>query len=247
MSGASPGPPTGGLAGAIPRGSWLPTLPDGSPTGPRPAALHDRYVALYQKFGEAWRVTDATSLFDYAPGTSTATFTLKTWPMENPPCVLPQTTPVKPLSLAAARRACQRVTDKNRHANCVFDVRVTGERGFAKTYLASERILNGSTAVLVQDDRDPTKFGQVVAFEATVVRRARGVRGVPTGTVQLMVDGEKAGAPVALDARGRALWRTQELKPGRHKVAASYTPKPGSGFLPSTSPEELHAVVGGQD
>ena len=38
-----------------------------------PANLHDRYVTLYDKFGAAWRVTNSNSLFDYAPGTSTAT------------------------------------------------------------------------------------------------------------------------------------------------------------------------------
>jgi hypothetical protein len=80
-------------------------------------------------------VTAGSSLFDYAPGTSTDTFTLKSWPLENPPCVLPQTTPVKPVSLAAARRACEGVIDRRPRAHCVFDVQVTGERGFAKTYL----------------------------------------------------------------------------------------------------------------
>jgi lysyl endopeptidase len=242
VSGATPGPPTGGLAGAIPRGSWLPALPDGSSMGPRPAALHDRYVDLYQKFGEAWRVTSAASLFDYAPGTSTDTFTLKTWPLENPPCVLPQTTPVKPLTLAAAQQACRRVADPNTRANCVFDVRVTGEPGFAETYLAGQRVLSGSTMVTVRDDRDPTKYGEPVAFIATVVRRTPKQKGVPTGTVQFTVNGEKAGEPVRLDARGRAAWRTTGLKPGAHKVAARYAPTAGSAFLPSTSSDELHVV-----
>jgi hypothetical protein len=68
VSGASQAMGTGGIAGAIPAGSWLPTLPDGSSMGPKPAGLHDRYVDLYQKFGEAWRVNGESSLFDYAPG-----------------------------------------------------------------------------------------------------------------------------------------------------------------------------------
>lgn len=243
ISGASPSVGgTGGLGGAIAPGSWLPALPDGSSMGPMPGALHDRYVDLYQKFGEAWRVTNATSLFDYAPGTSTATFTLKSWPLENPPCVLPQVTPVKPLSLAAARQACAGIRDKQTRANCVFDVRVTGERGFARTYLLSERIARGSTTTTVRDDRDPTKPGEGVVFTATVARRARGVDRVPTGTVQFTVDGERAGAPVALDARGRAVWKTAGLRPGTHKIAARYKPGAGSGFLPSASSAELHVV-----
>ncbi|HET9765747.1 MAG TPA: Ig-like domain repeat protein [Thermoanaerobaculia bacterium] len=243
ISGASPGPPTGGLVGAIPRGSWLPALPDGSSMGPRPAALHDRYVDLYQKFGQAWRVTDSTSLFDYAPGTSTDTFTLETWPMESPPCVLPQTTPVKPLSLAAAERACRRIADRNTRANCVFDVRVTGEPGFAKTYLAGAGVLSGSTTTTVRDDREATKYGEPVTFIATVARRTPRLTGSPTGAVQFTVDGQKTGEPVRLDARGRAVWTTTSLKPGTHKVAAIYIPTSKSVFLPSNSPDEPHLVT----
>jgi Big-like domain-containing protein len=192
-------------------------------------------------------VTGATSLFDYAPGTSTDTFTIKTWPPENPPCVLPQTTPVKPLSLEIAQQVCRGVLDRQTRANCVFDVQVTGERGFAKTYLLSQKVANGATTVTVRDDRDPTKYGELVVFTATVARRARGVKGYPIGSVQFTVDGEKAGPPVALDARGLALWRTKNLKPGKHNVAARYVPAAGSAFLPSTSADQPHVVLGGQD
>jgi hypothetical protein len=207
-----------------------------------PAALHDRYVALYQKFGEAWRVTDDTSLFDYAPGTTTATFTLGSWPTEVPPCVLPQVTPVKPLSLSAARQACQRVLDRRTRARCVFDVRVTGEREFAQTYLRGQKVRGGATNLSLRDDQDPTKPGEPVTFTAIATRRATGVKGVPKGSVRFSVDGEPAGAPVPLDARGRAVFRTTTLAPGTRKVAATYIPGAGSGFLSSSSPEELHVV-----
>lgn len=59
---------TEGIMGEIPEGSWLPRLPDGTSLGPRPESLHDRYRYVYEKFGNAWRVNDDTSLFDYAPG-----------------------------------------------------------------------------------------------------------------------------------------------------------------------------------
>jgi Bacterial Ig-like domain (group 3) len=210
--------------------------------GPMPGALHDRYVDLYQKFGESWRVTGATSLFDYAPGTSTATFTLKTWPLENPPCVLPQVTPVKPLSLAAAQQACRGIRDKQKNANCVFDVRVTGERGFARTYLLNQRVATGATNIIVRDDRDPTRYGAPAAFTAVVARRAAGIKGVPKGSVQFSVDGQRAGEPVRLDPRGRAQWKATGLEPGTHKVTAAFIPARGSGLLSSTSSEELHVV-----
>lgn len=141
-AGAEPGDPpaVGGIGGPIAKRSWLPVLPDGTSMGPMPAALHDRYVGLYEKFGEAWRVTDATSLFDYEPGTTTDTFTLKTWPREQPPCDLPGVTSVGPTSLAIAQQACATVQDHQTRADCEFDVRVTGETGFANTYVLTENL-----------------------------------------------------------------------------------------------------------
>jgi hypothetical protein len=112
--------------------NWLPSLPDGSSIGPMPSSLHDRFVALYQKFTDAWRVTAATSLFDYAPGTSTDTFTLKTWPPEQPPCSLPGKIAVDPLPLPIAKQLCRSVITEN--DNCVYDVAVTGNAGFATSY-----------------------------------------------------------------------------------------------------------------
>ncbi|HEV2199730.1 MAG TPA: hypothetical protein VGR73_07905, partial [Bryobacteraceae bacterium] len=47
-----------GIAGAIANGSWLPALPSGGSMGPMPATLPARYNALYNKFANAWRVTD---------------------------------------------------------------------------------------------------------------------------------------------------------------------------------------------
>jgi lysyl endopeptidase len=135
---ALPARPAAGIAGAFmpdtlsASASWLPALPDGTSMGPMPTSLHDRFVALYQKFTDAWRVTSADSLFDYAPGTSTDTFTMHTWPPEHPPCSIPGKIPVEPLSEAVAKQVCQSVTAEN--ASCVFDVRVTGNAGFATTY-----------------------------------------------------------------------------------------------------------------
>lgn len=133
-----------GIAGSFAQSShefrteWLPALPDGSSIGPMPASLHDRFVALYQTFTDAWRVTSANSLFDYAPGTSTDMFTMKTWPPEHPPCLLPGKVPVAPLPEAVAKQVCQSVTVDNAH--CVFDVTVTGNAGFATTYLIRQSL-----------------------------------------------------------------------------------------------------------
>jgi hypothetical protein len=109
-----------------------------------PAMMMDRYAALYEKFANAWRVTNTTSLFDYAPGTSTDTFTVKSWPGFPPRCVAPNSNPTQPLSREYAEALCREVKDKNTQKACVFDVMITGERGFANTYIMAERVRAGA-------------------------------------------------------------------------------------------------------
>ncbi len=144
IGGADPdgknGPYAGGIAAALAPGSWLPALPDGTSMGPMPPALHDRYISLYQKFANSWRVTNASSLFDYSPGTSTDTFTIKSWPVERGACIAPNSPPVQQLSREAAESACAEIKDKNTQRSCVFDVMNTGERGFAQAYILSEHV-----------------------------------------------------------------------------------------------------------
>jgi hypothetical protein len=130
-----------GIAGTVPKGSWLPALPTGASVGPMPATLPERYETLYNTFGNAWRVTGKNTLFDYAPGASTATFTNTKWPVENAKtCTIPNQPVVKPVSAAVAEEACKSVSDDKLHAGCLFDVQATGDTGFADTYEASERV-----------------------------------------------------------------------------------------------------------
>jgi Subtilase family/Bacterial Ig-like domain (group 3)/Peptidase inhibitor I9 len=242
--GVSRTPAEEGIMGAIAAGSWLPALPNGASLGPKPVSLHQRYMDLHQTFANAWRITDKTSLFDYAPGTSTATFTLLSWPNENLPCVIPQTPPVKPLNPKIAQRLCREVTGKNMNADCVFDVTVTGEVGFAKAYLLAQRLRAGSTTTIVSDDNNPTRVEESVTFTATVERNAPGSRGAPAGIVQFTLDGERVGQPVKLDSDGRAMWKTSTLKIGNHQVSASYMPYDRSVFLSSTGLDKQHTVRG---
>jgi subtilisin family serine protease len=226
-------PATMGIMGAIPAGSWLPALPSGTSVGPMPASLSQRYIDLNQTFANAWRVTPATSLFDYAPGTSTATFTLSSWPPSAPPCTLPGVGPANPATLAVAEEACASV-EGDLKADCVFDVRVTGETGFATTYLATQRLRNGATTTMLQDLRDPTTLAGSPAFSVTVAPMKAG-GGTPAGVVRLFIDGTETGNPIPLDTSGRASWPTVFALPGTHVLSAAYTPDPGSAFLESRS------------
>jgi hypothetical protein len=233
-----------GTMGAIaPRKNrWLPALPDGTSLGPRPFDLSDRYDVLYNTFAEAWRVNDSTSLFDYAPGTSTSDFTLSGWPRDNPPCLVPDQTPAMPLDPSEAQTACAAITDDNRRANCVFDVQLTGELGFAETYLLTQQLEAGATTTTVNDNVDQSRREESVTFGAKVVRTASRDGDTPTGTVQFVLDGDKVGSPVALDRSGRATWVTSDLATGDHQIAASYAPTKGSVFLASSSLNEKHRV-----
>jgi hypothetical protein len=120
--------------------SWLPALPDGTSLGSKPQALDQRYQDFYGKFADAWRVTDATSLFDYAPGTNTATFTISDWPRFNPKsCDIQGQPSAQPTTQQAAEQACSGVTNPAQKADCIFDVMVTGETGFAQSYERMQR------------------------------------------------------------------------------------------------------------
>jgi hypothetical protein len=235
-------PPVGGIAGPIPEGSWIPALPNGASLGAMPGSIPQRYETLYRKFADAWRVTDKDSLFDYAPGTSTETFTRKDWPLQRGPCVVPNTRPVEPATEAFAQAACRRVSGTTRHSDCVFDVRATGFPGFAKTYLVTQRILADSTTTSLTADTDPSQAGETVAFTASVASNSTTVTGVPSGSVQFMVDGANAGMPVAVDARGRATFETSRLKVGTHHITASFVPASASLYLPSTSAPKTQIV-----
>ena len=242
-----------GIMGSIPENTWLPTLPNGATVGPMPDSPHDRYVVLYKTFADAWRLTDETSLFVYEKGTSTETFTDRDWPAEQPPSVLkPQfkipgfPTPVN-IPVAEAEQICQGVTMAGLHANCVFDVGTTGDKGYAKAYLLQQDLILHGSSVQIAGDKESTRPGESLVVTATVLPMTNG-RPTPTGSVTFMVDGVAAGPPVTLDAKGRAQHTLNGLDAGEHKIRASYTSGGGAdSYHPSTSPNLLHTVEKGPD
>ena len=126
---------TQGTMGRIAPGSWLPAMPDGSSLGPKPDSENQRYQDLYKKFADGWRVSDATSLFDYAQGQNTATFKLDEWPRNHPKsCAIEGQTSVQGTTADAAAQACSGVTNAAQKADCQFDVAITGNTGFGKSY-----------------------------------------------------------------------------------------------------------------
>lgn len=238
-----------GVMGSIPECTWLPRLPNGATVGPMPESLLERYTALYQTFANAWRVTDDTSLFVYAPGTSTGTFTDGDWPGETPPCVprLPAGDPGAPIpagmSVERARQVCAGVTEDDLHQNCVFDVATTGDETFAEGYLVAQALRLCSTAVQLVADEASAAPGESPGVTATVVPIRSGGP-APAGSVTFLVDDAAAGPPVLLDANGRARFTIPGLGAGTHRIRATYTPAGGERYHASSSPSLVHTGKG---
>jgi hypothetical protein len=257
-----------GVMGIIPKESWLPRLRDGTDVGPMPASLQDRYVTLYKTFADSWRVTDATSLFVYEPGTSTKTFTDTDWPAEKPPCDLkpqfeiPGAGVLEGMPIPQAEAICRGVIDKDFYADCVFDVATTGDETFARGYLVAQEQrlfgtkiqVTGYVPAIIRPDRSvdarrieqPDRLDQWLAVTATVAPLAP-ERPTPTGTVTFFIDGVPMRRPVELDDRGTARVTVGPLKPGEHQIRATYS---GGGRFDShsgTSANLRYAVVSEPD
>ena len=128
-----------GLLGPVAHGGLgVPALPDGTQL-PATTDRHQAYVMLYGQFADAWRVTDATTLFDYDSGKSTASYTIKPYPTETKVLTLAD---LSPAQLAAGQAACSAITDSRLRDQCVFDVGVTGDAGFAGSYAIAQAFMN---------------------------------------------------------------------------------------------------------
>ncbi len=231
-----------GLMGKIPQGSWLPRLRSGATLGPKPDSLNDRYVELYKTFADSWRITDSTSLFTYAPGTSTATFTDKDWPTFNPPCKLkpqfelPGATPQPAIPEAEAKIICKAVTEDDLFENCVLDVAATGEKSFANGYLLEQRIRLSATSVQIiyESARDKIKVCAIVS-----PLHNKGPK--PTGKVTFSVNGVKVGQPVEVDSNGHACITLDRPKED-DKVTAAYDGGDEYGLSSSSSPNLIYTA-----
>ena len=232
-----------GLMGARAAGSWLPRLSDGSVLGAMPANLQDRYVELYERFADSWRVSDKTSLFDYAPETSTQTYTFAGWPKIKPPYIA-RGPVAKPVKSEVAQRACRVIKNKIIRGDCVFDVMVTGNTGFARTYQINQGILAGLTRTRLQADKSSSKDKETLTYTATVEHNTSyrpadlGAVAIPSGRVQFLLDGKLVARSVRLDAHGRASLKLSRAEVNDRQVMARYLPDKGSRFLPSSSPDE---------
>ncbi len=122
----------------------------------------DFFNKLYHQFGDSWRITQAESLFDYAPGQDTSTFTLPDFPIA--PATIDM---LDPDTRAQAEALCKAVgvTTEPGLTNCILDVGVTGDSSYAAG-AAAFAASNGPAANAVQNGvLQGFVFGQIVTGE----------------------------------------------------------------------------------
>ncbi len=83
---------------------------------------------LYKDFGNSWRVSQEESLFDYAPGQTTATFTDTSFPSQ-----YRTLNALSPQQVEQAEATCLEAgVEPDLLEGCIFDVGFTGEASFAQ-------------------------------------------------------------------------------------------------------------------
>ena len=178
-----------GLLGPITPGNLgVPALPDGSQL-PAAPDFATRHATVYGQFADAWRVTDSTTLFDYDPGKSTATYTDRSFPS------LQQDQAVasfSPNAQAAAATACASVTDAELQPECVFDVAATGDDGFALQYSAQQDFYDSGIATPPPNSSP----GMHDATKVTDLANLTGAAVGPDDTVYLSVDDGQGNARI---------------------------------------------------
>ena len=174
-------------------------------------------------FVDSWRVTDKTTLFDYAKEDSTGNYRKDPFPEDKIP-------PMKPENVELARRVCETLQDRKIRADCEFDVGTTGDEIFVKSAKVSQDVQLGGTKTSL----GANSKGDSLVLTATVARLARG-QAVPTGGVRLLIDGKDIAEGARLDKAGRAQWSVSESAIKGQRVIAEYVPAKDSEFLPSTS------------
>lgn len=114
------------------------------------------YDQLYKEFADSWRVEARKSLFDYAYGESTRTFTDRNFP-EKVLTLADFTTQQK----QEAERVCRAagVTNSVMLESCMFDVLVTGDRSFANisAYVQSEVKVTANVTPIISAITETTK------------------------------------------------------------------------------------------
>lgn len=151
-------------------------LPDGTAFA-QPIAFAD----LYGVFADAWRVTHASSLFDYAAGESTETFTDRTFPSH--PVMLDMLAPAV-VAEATRRVDAAGITDPVLREAAILDFALTHDPDFV---IGATKVVDPSAALEVI--AEPSATQSVLAVVSRVGRQAEG----NSGSTDLVFDIHRSG------------------------------------------------------
>ncbi len=126
---------------------------------------------LYGEFASSWRVTQASSLFDYLPGQTTATFTDTNFPTD---VVSLSDLPGNLVAAAAQMVAAAGITDPNIAAAAEYDYIATGDPSFIAAGQQISTQVTNTTAVPVQASTPPVAAVGVEAQLAGLIEAASG-------------------------------------------------------------------------
>lgn len=186
-----------GLIGraAAASGFKIPSPPDGS-TFTKPANAHERYHDLYAVLAPGWRVTAATSIFDYAAGKTTDSYTLAAFPLETAPQSIDD---LDPAAVLSAKATCATVSDPDLLDQCAYDVAVTGSTEYVTLYDTTETFEAEGTTSLGQPTSGATPPPPVIDTPTGIIKVADHLGGIgaailgPDGTLYVYVAEQGAG------------------------------------------------------
>ncbi len=176
-----------GLLGPITPGNMgVPALPDGTQL-PAAPDTETRDSIMYGQFADAWRVTDATSLFDYEAGKSTASYTDRNFPSDTDRAALNSAlSSPDPARQAEAQDACAGVTDTELQSDCFFDVYATQDDGFVQQYVAQQDLYDSGIALATLPPSSPG--GVTGATKVVELQDLMGTTIGPDGTLYVSMD-----------------------------------------------------------
>jgi hypothetical protein len=131
------------------------------------------FSQLYTTFAGAWRVTQATSLLDYGPGQSTATFTDLSFPSDSTSLT---NIPASVLENAESLVTAAGITSPAAQQAAIEDYVLTGDPAF----ISADAQANQTTAAILQTPTNPAEVSGlgIEAPETSVIQTASGTTAV---------------------------------------------------------------------
>ena len=205
-----------GLLGRSAAGFGIPRLPDGTAL-PKPLNRHEAYDALYRRFADAWRISDATSLFTYAAGKTSATYTIAGYPAAPKVATFAE---LAPAEMAAGRATCAGIADAELRDQCAYDVVVSGDSGYVRPYVAIAAVAAQGTAALDAPVGPPAASAPVEVLP--VIHRLAGNALGPDGLLYVsVVAADRTGLVLAIDPlTGQIVRQVAAVGAGEVAVAA---------------------------